>query len=158
MHDVPGLHSGTALGLALPYLVLSLPTTVDSRSAQTHSAWMETLKQLTAVPLFLTAIWLAWVFGNFFVADGVDRLCWLLVGFLTLAIAGWALGRWPARWGSGITAIVLIAVALYFPLHKTKAPKLTWQPYTKASYEAARTSGQPVFIDFTAAWCLSLQV
>jgi len=143
-----------ALGLALPYLVLSMQPQW-TRFLPKPGAWMETLKQLTAVPLFITAIWLAWVFGNFFANEGVDRLSWLLVGFLTLAIAGWALGRWPARWGSGIAALTLIVVALYFPLHKPKAATLTWQPYTTSSYAAARASGQPVFIDFTAAWCLS---
>ena len=143
-----------ALGLALPYLALSM-NPHWTRFLPKPGAWMEMLKQLTAVPLFLTAIWLAWVFGNFFAGEGVDRISWLLVGFLTLAIAGWALSRWPARWGSGIAALALIAVALYFPLHKPKAATLTWQPYTAASYAAARVSGQPVFVDFTAAWCLS---
>jgi thiol:disulfide interchange protein DsbD len=146
-----------ALGLALPYLALSL-NPQWTRFLPRPGAWMETLKQLTAVPLFLTAIWLAWVFGNFFAGDGVDRIGWLLVGFLALAIAGWALGRWPARWGSGIAALVLIVIALYFPLHKPRATTLTWQPYTAASFAAARASGDPVFIDFTAAWCLSCKV
>jgi len=146
-----------ALGLALPYLALSMHPEW-TRVLPKPGAWMETLKHLTAVPLFGTVIWLTWVFGNFFAGDGVDRIGWLLAGFLTLAIAGWALGRWPARWGSGITAIALIAVALYFPLHKPKPDTLIWQPYTAASFAAARASGQPVFIDFTAAWCLSCKV
>jgi thiol:disulfide interchange protein len=75
-----------------------------------------------------------------------------------LAIAGWALGKWPAKWGSGIAAVVLIAIAIALPLRTPKPDTLVWQPYTEANFAAARASGQPVFIDFTAAWCLSCQV
>ena len=119
---------------------------------------METLKQLTAVPLFGTAIWLAWVYGELNAPAGVDRMVWLLSGFLVLAIAGWTLGKWPAKWGSGMAAVALIAVAIALPLRKPPVETLVWRPYTEASFAAARASGQPVFIDFTAAWCLSCQV
>ena len=146
-----------ALGLALPYLLLTMQpqwTSVLPRPG----AWMETLKQLVSVPLFGTAIWLAWVYGQLYSPEGVDRMVWLLTGFLVLAIAGWTLGKWPAKWGSGIAAVVLIALALALPLRKPTVDTLVWQPYTEANFTAARATGQPVFIDFTAAWCLSCQV
>ena len=146
-----------ALGLALPYLALSMHPQWTSILPK-PGAWMETLKQLTAVPLFGTAIWLTWVFAHLYADAGIDRMTWLLAGFLVLAIAGWALGRWPARWGSGIAAAVLIALAIALPLRKPHPDKLTWQPYTEATFAAARATGQPVFVDFTAAWCLSCQV
>jgi thiol:disulfide interchange protein len=72
-----------------------------------------------------------------------------------LAIAGWVLARWPAQWKSAIAAVVLIVMALALPLHRPKAETLSWQPYTQANFEAARASGKPVFVDFTADWCLS---
>ncbi len=146
-----------ALGLALPYLALTMQPQW-TRFLPRPGAWMETLKQLTSVPLFLTAIWLVWVYGNLYAANGVDRIFWLLCCFLILAIAGWALGKWPARWGSGIAAVILIACGLFLPLRKPKVETMTWQPYTEASFAAARDSGKPVFIDFTAAWCLSCKV
>jgi thiol:disulfide interchange protein DsbD len=118
-------------------------------------AWMETLKQLTAVPLFATALWLAWVYANLYASEGVDRMARLLVCFLILAIAGWFLGKWPAKWGSAIAAIILIACGLTLPLRRPKAETMTWQPYTSATFAAARASGKPVFVDFTADWCLS---
>jgi thiol:disulfide interchange protein len=146
-----------ALGLALPYLVLSMQPQW-TRFLPRPGAWMEVLKQLTAVPLFGTAIWLAWVYGQLHAPEGVDRVAWLLSGFLVLAIAGWVLGRWPAKWGSGSVAVVLIAIAIALPLRTPPVETLTWQPYTEANFAAARATGEPVFIDFTAAWCLSCQV
>ncbi|HEY1743464.1 MAG TPA: thioredoxin family protein [Granulicella sp.] len=146
-----------ALGLALPYLALTMQpqwTKVLPRPG----AWMEVLKQITSVILFLTAIWLTWVFGHLYANDGIDRIVALLVCFLILAIAGWVLGRWPAKWGATIVAVLLIAGGLFLPLRKPATETLVWQPYTKANFDAARASGKPVFIDFTAAWCLSCQV
>jgi thiol:disulfide interchange protein DsbD len=167
-----------ALGLAAPYVLLSLQP-AWARLLPRPGAWMEVLKQLTAVPLFATAIWLAWVYGQLYAAgDGVNQVALLLACFLLLAIAGWALGRWPAMWSSRITALVLILLALALPLSQgqsaTRASSLgagaatpsatasnpaevTWQPYSEPAIDAARAAGHPVFIDFTAAWCLSCQ-
>ena len=146
-----------AFGLALPYLALSWHpqwTSVLPRPG----AWMEILKQATAVPLLATVIWLAWVYGSLYAPNGVDREAWLLACFLTLAAAGWVLGRWPAKWASSIAAVALIAFALYMPLGRVKVVVERWQPYTAQSFEAARATGRPVFVDFTAAWCLSCKV
>ncbi len=155
------IFTALALGLALPYLLLTLQPRWTSILPR-PGAWMEVLKQLTSVPLFATAIWLTWVYGQLHTgttsADGLNRMALLLLSFLVLAIAGWALGRWPARWGSGIAAVVLIAVALILPLRPQPVEAETWQPWTPESFAAARASGNPVFIDFTAAWCLSCKV
>jgi thiol:disulfide interchange protein DsbD len=93
--------------------------------------------------------------------------------FLLVAVAGWVLHKWPARWLSTIAAIVLIAVGLAVPLSRPRAAivaassqqgivqspgHLAWAPYSQAELEKARADGHPVFIDFTAAWCLSCQV
>jgi thiol:disulfide interchange protein len=150
------------LGLAVPYLLLSF-NPAWMRLLPRPGAWMEILKQLTAVPLFGTAIWLAWVYGNLYsggssTAAGVDHLAKLLWCFLVLAIAGWALGKWPARWSSAITALVLAVIAIAIPLYQPKDTTLVWQPYSQQALDAARAAGHPVFIDFTAAWCLSCQV
>ena len=154
-----GVFTALALGLALPYLVLSWQPALTSFLPR-PGAWMETLKQLTAVPLFATVIWLAWVYGSLYAPNGTDREAWLLACFLMLAIAGWTLGKWPAKLGSTIAAVVLIAIGLFMPLHQgpksnpSNAGRLT----PLASLEAARASGHPVFVDFTAAWCLSCKV
>ncbi len=151
-----------ALGLAAPYVALTIQpgwTKVLPRPG----AWMETLKQLTAVPLFATVIWLTWVYGRLFsgggaVGQGVDHVAKLLLGFLLLAVAGWTLAKWPANRRSTLAAVLLGAVAIAIPLYQPKDLTLSWQPYSQATLDGARAAGKPVFIDFTAAWCLSCQV
>jgi thiol:disulfide interchange protein len=147
------------LGLATPYLLLSFQP-AWTRILPRPGAWMEILKQLTAVPLFGTAIWLAWVYGNLHSGNsqGVDHLTRLLWCFLALAIAGWALGKWPANWKSAIAALLIAAVGLAIPLYQPKDTTLVWTPYSQQALDQARAAGHPVFIDFTAAWCLSCQV
>jgi thiol:disulfide interchange protein len=153
-----------ALGLAAPYLLLSF-NPAWTRLLPRPGAWMETLKQLSSVLLFGTVIWLTWVYGSLYSGgsagigpNGVDRLAHLLWCFLFLAIAGWALGKWPAKWSSAIAAIILAVIALAVPLYQPKDTTLVWAPYSQNALDAARTAGHPVFIDFTAAWCLSCQV
>ncbi|NYF89217.1 thioredoxin family protein [Tunturiibacter empetritectus] len=147
------------LGLATPYLLLSFQP-AWTRILPRPGAWMEILKQLTAVPLFGTAIWLAWVYGNLHSGNsqGVDHVARLLWCFLALAIAGWALGKWPASWKSAIAALLIAALGLAIPLYQPKDTTLVWAPYSQQALDQARAAGHPVFIDFTAAWCLSCQV
>ncbi len=151
-----------ALGLAMPYLLLTLQPRW-TRWLPKPGAWMETLKQLTAVPLFATVIWLVWVFGHLYGADsaGVDRAAWMLVGLLLVAVAGYAMRRWQGRWtGVGVAAVLLLA-ALWAPLHGSEAAaeeRAAWQPWSAGAVAEAQAKGLPVFVDYTAAWCLSCQV
>ncbi len=156
------IFTALALGLAAPYLLLSFQP-AWTRILPRPGAWMEVFKQITAVIFFATVIWLTYVYGSLFssgpsASQAVYRVALLLACFLVLAIAGWVLGRWPARWSSTIAAVLIAAVALALPLYQPRDTKLVWQPFSAATLAAARTSGNPVFIDFTAAWCLSCQV
>ena len=165
-----------ALGLAAPYVLLSWQP-AWARLLPKPGAWMEVFKHITAAIFFGTAIWLAWVYGQLYAAgDGVNQIALLLSCFLVLAIAGWVLGRWPAQWRSGIPSAILILLALAIPLSQarhadrvsaqasatsasttTPLGPLAWQPYSEQLLDSARSAGHPVFIDFTAAWCLSCQ-
>ena len=159
-----------ALGLAAPYLVLAFQP-AWTRILPKPGAWMEVLRQAVSVPIFATVIWLAWVLAN---AYGATLLAALLVGFLLIAIAGWFLGRWPAkRWSTVSASIILLCFAwLCFvapnKLAETQSDRQSrlyvfgvgthwepWSPETVAKYQA---QGHPVFVDFTASWCLSCQV
>jgi len=152
-----------ALGLAAPYVLLTFyPQWM--RHLPRPGAWMEVLKQATAVPIFGTVIWMVWLFGS---SAGVDALAALLAAFLLLAIAGWILGRWPARRVASVFAVSVIVLAVATPLYalwrfpaaeaKT-AGQAGWEPYSRAALEQYRAQGRPVFVDFTARWCLSCQV
>ncbi len=151
------IFTALALGLAAPYLALSFQP-AWTRLLPRPGAWMETLKQLTAIPLFATVIWLTWVYGHLYPNDGVDRTARLLLAFLLIAVAGWVLGKWPARWHASIAAAIIVVIALAIPLRQPKDTTLSWQPYSQQTLDQARADGHPVFIDFTAAWCLSCQV
>jgi thiol:disulfide interchange protein DsbD len=171
------IFSALALGLALPYLALAyFPGW--ARILPKPGAWMEVLKQAVSIPIFATVIWLVWVFTQI---AGTTALMGLLAAFLLLAIAGWFLGRWPGKTGATtIAAIVLIAaigasvwsvrafgepspaetarLASDIAAGKFAKAETAWQPFTPALLAQSRAQGKPVFVDFTASWCLSCQV
>jgi thiol:disulfide interchange protein DsbD len=155
-----------ALGLAAPYVALTLHP-AWTRVLPKPGAWMEVLRQAVAVPIFATVIWLAWVLAQ---AYGAGVLAALLASFLLLAIAGWFLGRWPARrWAAIVAALILLGVIvlsvfasreLVIASETSSPPEVQgqWQPWSEAAVRHSLAAGQPVFVDFTAAWCLSCQV
>jgi thiol:disulfide interchange protein len=156
------IFTALGLGLAAPYLLLSFQP-AWTRILPRPGAWMEIFKQLTAVLFFATVIWLVYVYGSLFAGgasggQSVYRVALLLGCFLMLAVAGWVLGKWPARWSSTIAAILIAALGLAIPLYQPKDTTLVWTPYSQQALDQARAGGHPVFIDFTAAWCLSCQV
>jgi thiol:disulfide interchange protein len=154
-----------ALGLAGPYLLLTF-NPGWTRLLPRPGAWMEILKQATSIPIFATGIWLVWLFAQ---VAGLKALVGLLAAFLLLAIAGWILGRWPAKAPATATAVVVGALAVVLPIlamrktdvasaHVNTASNSQWEPFSPALVEKYRAQGKPVFIDFTASWCLSCQV
>ncbi len=154
------IFTALGLGLATPYLLLSLQP-AWTRLLPRPGAWMEIFKQITAVIFFATVIWLTYVYGSLFSSTGnqnVYHAALLLCCFLTLAVAGWVLGKWPARWPSTIAAVLIIAFGFAIPLYHHEDTTLAWTPYSQQALDEARAAGHPVFIDFTAAWCLSCQV
>jgi thiol:disulfide interchange protein/DsbC/DsbD-like thiol-disulfide interchange protein len=154
------------LGLALPYLLLVyIPGW--ARLLPRPGAWMEILKQAFSVPIFATVIWLVWLYAE---VAGSSALVMLLAAFLLLAIAGWFLGRWPAKAGATLVAVLVIAAAVALPWYAARAlpapsksastasSQTHWQPYSPALLQQYLSQGKPVFVDFTADWCLSCQV
>jgi thiol:disulfide interchange protein/DsbC/DsbD-like thiol-disulfide interchange protein len=154
-----------ALGLAAPYVALTLQP-AWTRILPRPGPWMEVLKQAVSIPIFGTVIWLAWVVAN---AYGAAVLAALLVSFLLLAIAGWFLGRWPAKRWSTVVAILIagavVAISSVAPgqlVSGTQSPAAAsaggWQPWSAEAVQKYQAQGRPVFVDFTASWCLSCQV
>jgi thiol:disulfide interchange protein DsbD len=125
---------------------------------------MEVLKQAVAIPLFGTVIWLVWVFNQ---TAAASSLIFLLIAFLLLAIAGWILGRWPAKSAATASAVIVLVFAVAVPVWAlrtltpsaaTRVQDARWQPFTPDLVAKYRAEGRPVFVDFTASWCLSCQV
>ena len=155
-----------ALGLAAPYVVLTMQP-AWTRLLPKPGAWMEVLRQAVAVPIFATVIWLAWVLAR---AYGTGILLALLTSFLLLAIAGWFLGRWPAkRWATLVAVLILlgvIALAVFASREMVTASETlsppeaqgAWQPWSAEAVSRYQAAGRPVFVDFTASWCLTCQV
>ena len=164
-----------ALGLAAPYVALTLQP-AWTRILPRPGVWMEVLRQAVAVPIFATVIWLAWVLAQ---AYGASVLAALLASFLLLAIAGWFLGRWPAkRWATLVATLILlgvVALAVFAQrLVRETAGKAAlnsaarsaldsiaasgWEPWSADAVSRYQAQGRPVFVDFTASWCLSCQV
>ena len=156
-----------ALGLAAPYVALTLQP-AWTRFLPKPGAWMEVLKQATSVPVFGTVIWMAWVLAQ---AYGAALLAALLVSLLLLAIAGWFLGRWPAKaWSTSVAACLVALVAALCALAPGRLAVVnaradtvseahsSWEPWSAEAVSRYRAQGRPVFVDFTASWCLSCQV
>lgn len=163
-----------ALGLAAPYVALtSAPRLLDRLPRP--GAWMQTFKQAMAFPLFATVIWLWWVFG---LQTDITSASYLLVALLLSALAAWIWGRWSGshrelpvrRVAAAATALLVMASAatLVHAARRTPDPALVtasatktgndWQPYSSMLLEEYRAAGRPVFVDFTAAWCITCQV
>ncbi len=151
------------LGLALPYLAAGFVPAV-ARALPRPGAWMDTFRRLMAFPMFATVVWLVWVLGQQTGIDGAGALLALLVSgafvvwaltlqgrarlvFATLSIAGFAL----LTLGIGPNVVKFS--------DSTPAASIAgrWQPWTPGKVDQLVASGQPVFVDFTAAWCVTCQ-
>ncbi len=151
------------VGMALPYLAASLIPAI-AKLLPRPGAWMNTFRRAMAFPMFATVVWLVWVLGQQSGIDGAGALLALLV-----ALSGvlWSLtlkGR--SRW-----IMVAISIAFFALLTGTIGRNITktletseaaasgdrWQTWAPGRVEQALATGAPVFVDFTAAWCVTCQ-
>jgi thiol:disulfide interchange protein DsbD len=152
------------IGMALPYLLASW-VPAFGRWLPRPGAWMETFRRLMAFPMFATVAWLVWVLGQQSGIDGAGALLALLVALsmvawsltlrgrtrialASLAIAGLAFVAWST--GGAITRQPATPLAL--------AADGRWQAWSVERTQQLVSAGQPVFVDFTAAWCVTCQV
>lgn len=161
------------LGMSLPYLVLSASPGLIRRIPR-PGPWMESLKQFMGFLMMATVVWLAWVLSVQTSSGTVIALLGALVG---LGLAAWILGRWGAlhrrtgtRWTARLLALVLALAVLQPVVQLARTPAtsgdfavvteggVTWEPWSPERVAELRAAGTPVFVDFTAAWCLTCQV
>ncbi len=148
------------LGMALPYLLVSLWPALAHRLPR-PGAWMATFRQAMAFPMFATVVWLVWVLGQ---QSGMDTAAALLAALVLLAFGVWA-GTRQGRTRLGLltlTALLGVGLLSQWPASETAASAVhqsqeRWQPWSQAAVQRELAAGRPVFVDFTAAWCVTCQ-
>ncbi len=150
------------VGMALPYLAASLVPAV-ARLLPRPGAWMDTFRRAMAFPMFATVVWLVWVLGQ---QSGIDGAGALLALLLALSAVLWSLTL-HGRSRLIVTTIMVVIGALLVlgigqnvlkPVPSTNtASGEQWQPWAPGRVEQALAAGAPVFVDFTAAWCVTCQ-
>jgi thiol:disulfide interchange protein DsbD len=159
------------LGMAVPYIVLTASPGL-LRFVPRPGPWMKTMKQVMGFLLLAVVVALIWLFGHL---TGINGIGFLLSALLLAGAAAWAFGHAQVgRAGSRsrgfayAAAVVLLILGVGLGIggaRSTAGPggpaantASGWEPYSAARVEALRAEGKPVFIDFTAAWCLTCQV
>jgi thiol:disulfide interchange protein DsbD len=159
------------LGLAVPYLLLSL-VPAWSRFLPKPGPWMERLKQFLAFPLYASSAWLVWVVSQQAGPHGVGAA---LAGLVLIAFAAWlhqalggvrAIWRRSATWAvAALLPLLIVGLVALGPLGApASAPEAAgggvvgWEPFSPERLDALRASGKPVFVNFTAAWCVTCLV
>lgn len=167
------MFAAVALGMASPVLLL---TTQPGwmKYLPRPGAWMERVKQVTGFVLLATVLWLLWIVGQM---RGVDAIIWCSALLLGLAVAAWLFGSFvtpvsaPATRRNALLAIAVIVLSVGFitireigasekavgPISaiSTDPQAIAWEKFTPARLDGAVAEGRPVFIDFTADWCVN---
>ena len=148
------------IGLALPLTLVGLVPAL-ARLLPKPGRWMETLKQLLAFPMYLSAVWLVWVLAH---QRGADAVALVLVAMVLLAAAAWWHGRAPSgrKLGHAFTMVLVLGAAASFYAVAQIAPP-TQAPaadhdavaFSPARLQSLRDAGTPVFVDIGADWCVT---
>jgi thiol:disulfide interchange protein len=152
------------LGMALPYVVLAWFPAWLKRLPK-PGAWMIRLKQGLAFPMFATVVWLVWVLS---LQSGADAAAVSLLGLIGVAMGAWLLGMNSRNVGWAGVAMMVAAVVIASPQGPVAADTAgnplakgavtsVWQPWSPDRVVELTAQGVPVFVDFTAAWCVSCQ-
>lgn len=150
------------LGMALPWLLLCI-FPGWSRMLPKPGAWMDIFRKVMAIPMALAVIWLGWVLSK---QVNLNGMLLMLAGCSSAAIALWLLGR--EQWGRGrnrilmgvtafLAAAAIAAIATGEFDRAASRGRGAWQPWSETAVKAALAEGHPVFVDFTAAWCVTCQ-
>ena len=160
------IFTALGVGLSLPYLLLSFAP-VLRRALPKPGAWMDTLKQVFAFPMYASAAWLLWVLAQ---QTSPGGLAAALAGLILIALAAWSFQKSrTATGGSRLAALtsaaLALGLALYLPTAVTPAHAQgatrgadEWRNYDAVQLKQMVASGDPVLVNFTAAWCLTCLV
>jgi thiol:disulfide interchange protein DsbD len=150
------------LGMAAPMLLLGWWPALARRLPR-PGPWMDTFKQLLAFPLYLTVVWLLWVYGE---QTSPRAMAQLGAALVAVAFALWLLQRTRARSRPVARALALavLAGALLWPVLRdapeaaqagTRASAVAHEPWSRERLDALLDAGRPVLVNMTAAWCIT---
>jgi thiol:disulfide interchange protein DsbD len=166
------IFASLGVGLSLPYLLLSFAPWMR-RALPKPGAWMDTLKQIFAFPMYASAAWLLWVLAQQTSSLGLGAA---LAGAILIALAAWAYQKSKfsgihGRVTAIITAIAAVLLAVLLPLRFADVAAAStgsnaastpaadaWQPYDAARVAEINAAGRPLLVNFTASWCLTCLV
>jgi thiol:disulfide interchange protein/DsbC/DsbD-like thiol-disulfide interchange protein len=154
-------------GLAAPYLLLAdIPAL--ARALPRPGAWMDVLKQALAFPMYAASAWLVWVASQ---QSGPTGVLAVAAGLVLVGFAGWAVGlaqqggrgRLVARGAASLAGIAAVAILVATSLMPAAAPQTNVreagaESFSPARLDALRAAGKPVFVNMTAAWCVTCLV
>jgi len=148
------------LGLALPFLLIGFVPALASRLPR-PGAWMDTLKQVLAFPMYLTAVWLLWVLAK---QRGADAIGLVLAGAVLLGLGLWWWEK--ARWGRLLPRVLaaMVVLAALWPVvavqrmptpERAAALEEGVVAFSAEKLEQLRRDGRVVFVNMTADWCVT---
>ncbi|MBX9815865.1 MAG: thioredoxin family protein, partial [Sphingomonas sp.] len=153
--------AGLGLGLALPFLAIGFVPPLR-RALPKPGAWMEHFRHFLALPMGLTAVWLAWVLGG---EAGVDGMAIGLAGIVGLGAVLFLVGERQRRGlSAGLAALVALAAVTgatawaVKPEAKAAVARADTQSFSEERLATLRANRTPVFVYFTADWCLTCKV
>jgi len=166
------IFAALGLGLSLPYLLLSFAPWMR-RALPKPGAWMDTLKQVFAFPMYASAAWLLWVLAQQTSPLGLGAA---LAGAILVALAAWAYQKSKSSSTTGrvtalVTALAAAVLAVLLPVRYSGVALATpgsvsatapdaagWIPYDAQKVAELTASGKPLLVNFTASWCLTCLV
>jgi thiol:disulfide interchange protein DsbD len=150
------------LGFAAPFVAVAFAPGLLARLPR-PGPWMDVFRKALAFPMYGAALWLAWVFAQ---QAGPEDLAKLFAAGVVVGLAAWLAGMAQRRAAMGaraaglagvaaVAAVIAVATVVW---PKDAAAELTAEPYSPARLAELRAEGRPVFVNYTAAWCVSCQV
>ena len=166
------IFTALGIGLSLPYVLLSFAPWMR-RVLPKPGAWMDTLKQVFAFPIYASAAWLLWVLSHETSSFGLGAA---LAGTVLIGLAAWAYQKSNSSSGGGrvtvlVTAAASLLLAIVLPVRfadvaaaapansaQLKGGDDEWQPYSAQRVAELTAAGRPLLVNFTASWCLTCLV
>jgi thiol:disulfide interchange protein DsbD len=153
-----GVFTALGLGLALPYLAITMVPSLGAWLPR-PGRWMDVAKQLLAFPMLATVVWLVWVAS---LQSGPPAVAAMLAMLVLLGFAAWVGRQWSGRSARvAVASAVVAALVVAASIERADTPAAShagWERYSTARLDELLAARRPVFVDFTAAWCVTCQV